>query len=167
MRSPSRLRPRHISSAARLPSNRGFGGIPRSLSVLLLDGHAEVAVHRCGLIPLPSHPSLASHNLAHIQRLANPVRNPHLSHYSDASWPFCDCAVGAQNRTTIPKRTVVGTSQNGLFSRVALATCVLLHVRPFPLRLTPRNVRRLVGRRASLVVCSMVVFLSSVGRVVG
>ena len=37
-----RLRPRRISPAARLPSNRGFGGLPRSLSVLLLDGNAEV-----------------------------------------------------------------------------------------------------------------------------
>ena len=37
-----RLRPRHISPTARLPSNRGCGGIPRSLSVLLLDGHAEM-----------------------------------------------------------------------------------------------------------------------------
>ena len=37
-----RLRPRRISPAARLPSNRGFRGIPRSLSVLLLDSNAEV-----------------------------------------------------------------------------------------------------------------------------
>ena len=37
-----RRRPRRISPPARLPSNRGCEGIPRSLSVRLLDGHAEV-----------------------------------------------------------------------------------------------------------------------------
>ena len=49
-----RRRPRHISPAARLPSNQGFGGIPRSLSVLPLDGHAEVIPTE--LAPRVRHP---------------------------------------------------------------------------------------------------------------
>ena len=123
-------------------------------SVPLLDGNAEVIpLSAVWANPPPIPPFSRFAYTAPIQRVANPVRNPHSSLYPDANWPFCDCAVGAQNRTTIPKRTVGmrlsrsdqvglseaksakptarprGTSQNGLFSRVALATCVLLHVR--------------------------------------
>ena len=85
-----RLRPRRISPAARLPSNRGLGGIPRSLSVLcrracsavlpasvlLLDGPLRGlrrAVQRSGLLPRPPFSRFA--HTALIQRLANQVRN--------------------------------------------------------------------------------------------
>ena len=49
-----RRRPRRISPAAHLPSPRGCGGIPRSLSVLPLDGNAEVIPAE--LAPRVRHP---------------------------------------------------------------------------------------------------------------
>ena len=45
------------SSHLSYSSNRGFGGIPRSLSVLLLDGNAEVIpLSTVWQIPPPSSP---------------------------------------------------------------------------------------------------------------
>ena len=44
IRSPSPPTPAAHFTCRPLPSNRGFGGIPRSLSVLFLDGNADVAV---------------------------------------------------------------------------------------------------------------------------
>ena len=108
-----------IRSTANPTPQSSFGQLASLMTKTKGEGEQWNVRPSCGAVGTPRTPPSGPFGLAGARGIPTERR------YLNASEPFSNSGVGTQNKTKIQKRPVVAGLENGFFSRIAQAICVL------------------------------------------